>query len=92
MYENKSSMSEEVVESIVWPVSGWASNGKKFADIPLQDIYRSWTIISQEGGQSKPVISTSWVHPPTDIWKFNFDSSFVKELGKGGWLGRGDKR
>lgn len=31
--------------------------------------------------------STSWMHPPSGILNLNFDGSFQKDSGQGGWGG-----
>lgn len=35
-----------------------------FVDIPVCELFHSWTSFPQGGFQSKLVVSTSWIHPP----------------------------
>ena len=41
MFRNIRKPVDNVIESIVWTVSGWVSKRKKFDGVPLEDLNRS---------------------------------------------------
>ena len=74
----------EVVESIIWSVSKWASTRKEFNGVSVKDLYRSWSSFFKGGWRVKSRVTVAWINPPTGVLKFNFDGSFVHSLQKGG--------
>lgn len=43
VFRNKSSEVDEVVDSIIWAVSCWASRSKGFAGVNMHDLNMSWS-------------------------------------------------
>lgn len=80
MFQNKSICADEVFDSIVRTVSGWASRGKDFVDVSLHDLNLSWVACFQGGRIVKPVTKSSWMNPPNVVLKLNFDESFMVGL------------
>ena len=55
MFNNKSKAAEEIVESIVWTVSGCVCKRKEFASISLEDLNRCWTAVLKGAWHTKTV-------------------------------------
>lgn len=77
IFRNKSKLVEEVVDSIVWSVSGWVSKRKEFDGVPLEDLKATFVM---RGWRAKIMPKASWVPSLVVILQLNFDESFVKYL------------
>ena len=74
----------EVVESIIWLVSEWASTHKEFNGVSVRDLYRSWSSFCKGGWRVESKVRVACMNPPTGVLKLDFDGSFVRSLREGG--------
>lgn len=79
---------DKVADLIFWTVSEWACRlDKEFSGVSLYALALSWKACLNGGRMKSPVIHSSWLCPPAGLLKMNFDGSFNRESGRGGFGG-----
>lgn len=78
VFTNTSTRVDNIVDSIVWTVSGWASKEKDFIDMSMFDLNTSWEAYFQRGTKGKSVQISSCKCPLNGVLKINFDGSFIE--------------
>lgn len=60
------------------------SKRKEYESVDLSDLNRSWGAIFMGSWRVKCSQRLSWMSPPMEVLKLNFDGSFIKSLSRGG--------
>lgn len=72
---------DDIVNSIVWIVSNWASREEDFIDVSMFDVNISWEAYFHRGTKMKSLQISSWTLPPNGLLKLNFVGSHYGQFG-----------
>ena len=64
VFRNKSNSVMDVVESIIWSVSEWASTRKEFNGVSMKDLIRSWSSFFKGGWSVKSRVKSCMDESP----------------------------